>query len=51
MSSPPRIIFQEYNQDMDKYFNFDVIKSKIKNKSNEESLIIKKEIATEVNKF
>ena len=51
MSSPPRIIFQEYNQDMDKYFNFDVIKNKIKNKSNEESLIIKKEIATEVNKF
>ena len=51
MSSPPRIIFQEYNQDMDKYFNFDIIKNKMKNKSSEESLIIKKEMAVEVNKF
>ena len=51
MSSPPRIIFQEYNQDMDKYFNFDIIKNKMKNKSSEECLIIKKEMAVEVNKF
>ena len=50
MSSPPRISFQEYNQDMDKYINFEVIKNKLKTANNEEGNL-KKEISMEVNKF
>ena len=51
ISSPSRIIFQEYNQNVDKYYKFDVIKNKIKNITEEESKELKKDIVIEVNKF
>ena len=51
MSSPPRILFKEYNQDLDTYFKFEVIKNKIKNSSNDETRDLKKEVSFEVNKF
>ena len=51
MSSPPRINFAEYNQDMDIYYNFEVMKNKMKNMNNDEIKELKKEMAIEVNKF
>ena len=51
MSSPPKINFTEYNQDMDIYYNFEVIKNKMKNLNNNEKKELKKEISIEVNKF
>ena len=51
MSSPPKINFTEYNQDMDTYYNFEVIKNKMKNLNNNEKKEFKKEISIEVNKF
>ena len=51
MSSPPKINFTEYNQDMDIYYNFEVIKNKMKNLNNNEKKEFKKEISIEVNKF
>ena len=51
MSFPPKINFTEYNQDMDTYYNFEVIKNKMKNLNNNEKKEFKKEISIEVNKF
>ena len=51
MSFPPKINYTEYNQDMDTYYNFEVIKNKMKNLNNNEKKEFKKEISIEVNKF
>ena len=51
MSFPPKINFTEYNQDMDIYYNFEVIKNKMKNLNSNEKKEFKKEISIEVNKF
>ena len=51
ISSPSKISFIEYNQDMEVYYNFDVIKSKLKNKTENEQKEFKRVISFEVNKF
>ena len=51
MSSPSKISFIEYNQDMEIYYNFEGIKNKLKNKTENEQKEFKREISFEVNKF
>lgn len=50
ISSPPRINFSEYIQDMDQYYNYEVIKNKLKSLKNEQKEF-KKEISIEIKKF
>ena len=51
LSFPPNINFAEYNQNMDVYFNFEVIKQKLKNKNNIEEREFKRELGIEINNF
>ena len=51
ISSPPRINFSEYIQDMDQYYNYEVIKNKLKSLKKNEQKEFKKEISIEIKKF